>query len=49
MCDRFAIVEDGKNVEWRLHYCGIELRMWGMQLFWMLLTCFMMEQTLFRD
>jgi len=49
MCDRFVRVEDGKKVEWRLHYCGTEPRLWGMQLFWMLLTCFTMEQTLFRD
>jgi len=49
ICDRFAMVEDGKNVEWRLHYCGVEPRMWGMQLFWMLVTCFTMEQTLFCD
>jgi hypothetical protein len=49
ICDRFAMVEDGNNAEWRLNYCGIEPRMWEMQLFWMLLTCFTMEQTLFRD
>jgi hypothetical protein len=49
MSDRFATVDDGGNLEWRLNYCGIEPRMWGMQLFWMLLACFTMEQTLFLD
>ena len=49
ICDRFAVVEDGKTVEWQLRYCGIEPRMWEQQLFWMLLICLAMEQTLFRD
>jgi hypothetical protein len=49
ICDRFAMVEEGKTVEWRLRYCGIEPHMWERQLFWMLLICFTMEQTLFRD
>jgi hypothetical protein len=49
MCDRFATVDDGGNLEWRLNYCGIDERMWGMQLFWMLLACFTMEQAFFLD
>ena len=49
MCDRFVTADNGGNFEWRLNYCGIEPRMWGMQLFWLLLADFTMEQTLFRD
>ena len=49
VCDRFAMVEDGKTFEWQMRYLGIEPRMWGMQLLWMLLVCFTMEQTLFLD
>jgi hypothetical protein len=50
MCDRFETVDDGNgNMQWRLNYSGIEPRMWGMQLFWMLLACFTMERTFFLD
>jgi hypothetical protein len=49
ICDRFAMVEAGETVEWRLRYCGIEPGMWEQQLFWMLLMCFTMERTLFCD
>jgi hypothetical protein len=49
MCDRFVIVDEGKGVEWRLNYCGVEPRLWEQQLFWMLLMGCTMEQTLFLD
>jgi hypothetical protein len=49
ICDRFEQVESADHIEFRLKYCGVELRMWGMSLFSMLLTCFTMEQTMFRD
>jgi hypothetical protein len=49
MCDRFATVEKDGDLEWQLRYCGTDERMWGMQLFWMLLACFIMEQTFFLD
>lgn len=49
ICDRFAMTEEDGKVEFHLKYCGLEPRMWGMQLFWMLLACFTMEQTLFLD
>jgi len=50
ICDRFVVkkLPDGGQ-EWGLRYCGAELRMWGMSLFSFLLTCFVMEQTLFND
>lgn len=48
--DRFQVVKlpDGGQ-EWRLNYSGVEPRMWGMSLFSLLLTCFVLEQTLFND
>jgi hypothetical protein len=49
MCDRFAMIEKDGAFEWQLRYCGIEPRMWGMQLFWMLLACFTMERTFSLD
>jgi len=49
MCDRFATADKNGEFEWQLRYCGIDERMWGMQLFWMLLACFVMEQTFFVD
>ena len=49
MCDRFATVEKDGAFEWQLRYCGIDEGMWRMQLFWMLLACFVMEQTFFLD
>jgi len=49
MCDRFATVKSGENFQWHLSYCGVETSVWGMQLFWMLLTGFTMERTLFVD
>lgn len=50
ICDRFVIkkLPDGSQ-EWGLNYCGVEPRMWRMSLFSFLLTCFVMEQTLFND
>ena len=50
MCDRFKIVKkpDGGQ-EWALNYCGVEPRLWAMSLFSMLLTCFVIEQVVFRD
>lgn len=48
ICDRFVTVEnDGGDYEWQLRYCGIDERMWGMQLFWILLASFTMERTFF--
>jgi hypothetical protein len=49
MCDRFVQVTSSDHIEFRLNYCGVEPRMWGMSLFSMLLTCFTMEQTMFSD
>ena len=49
ICDRFATVDKDGELEWNLRYCGINERMWGMQLFWMLLACFTMERTFFLD
>lgn len=49
LCDRFITISGEQEAEWRLNYCGVEPRMWAMQLFWMLLVCFTMEQPLFLD
>ncbi len=49
ICDRFEQIESSEHVEFRLTYTGGEPRMWGMSLFSLLLTCFTMEQTMFRD
>jgi hypothetical protein len=50
MCDRFVVAKSADGVlEWRLNYCGIEPHMWAVSLFTMVLTCFVMERTLFND
>ena len=49
LCDRFRTVESENHMEFRLNYCGVEPRMWVISLFDMLLICFTMEQTMFRD
>jgi hypothetical protein len=49
MCDRFVCVTLDDHIEFRLNYTGLDLRMWALSLFSMLLTCFTMEQTLFND
>jgi hypothetical protein len=50
LCERFSVVKshDGGQA-WRFSYCGIEQRMWAISLFSMLLSCFTMEQTFFKD
>lgn len=50
ICDRFAPTksEDGGRA-WQLSYTGVEPRIWAMSLFSMLLSCFTMEATFFRD
>ena len=48
ICERSTIVHSD-NVEFRLNYCGLEERNWALSLFSLLLTCFTMEQTLYRD
>jgi hypothetical protein len=50
LCDRLSVVEsDDGGQDWRFSYCGVEQRLWAMSLFWILLACFTMEQTFFKD
>jgi hypothetical protein len=49
ICDRFQQVESEDTINFNVIYCGAEPRMWAMQLFWMLLACFKMEETMFID
>ena len=49
ICDRFTQVTSANEMEFRLNYCGVEPRIWEMSVFSMLLACFTMEQTMFRD
>jgi hypothetical protein len=50
ICDRFKVTksEDGGR-SWQLNYSGVDQRLWAMSLFSMLLTCFTMEHTFFKD
>jgi len=49
ICDRFLTIESPDSVQFKLNYCGLELKAWSTSLFWMLLACFTMEDTLYRD
>ncbi len=51
ICDRFKIREsaDGQPKAWEFRYCGADPRFWAMSLFSMLLTCFTIEQTFFKN
>jgi hypothetical protein len=50
VCDRFTTRRSDDGVRaWQLSYSGVELRMWAMSLFSVLLSCFTMERTLFSD
>jgi hypothetical protein len=51
ICDRFVTLRssDGQPKAWEFRYCGVDHRFWAMSLFSMLLTCFTMEQTFFKD
>jgi hypothetical protein len=51
ICDRFVTRRsaDGAPEAWEFRYCGVDQRFWAMSLFSMLLTCFTMEQTFFRN
>ena len=51
MCDRCVTRRsaDGQPEAWEYRYCGVDQRLWGMSLFSMLLTCFTMERTFFKN
>ena len=49
MCDRSVIVKSETHVELRLNYTGLDEKMWATSLFSLLLNCFKMEETLFKD
>jgi|SRR5579859_2033490 len=49
LCDRFVSINSETEIEFRLNYSGAEPKAWSMQLFWMLLACFKMEETFFKD
>ncbi|MEP6644880.1 MAG: hypothetical protein ABJA69_10295 [Acidobacteriaceae bacterium] len=49
ICERFIHVEDDKNIEWRMNYCGVEESSWAKQIFSILLILLKLEQTLFKD
>jgi hypothetical protein len=49
LSDRFSAVTSESGGTWTYHYCGVEPHIWEMSLFHMLMICFTMEQTLFKD
>jgi len=49
ICDQFVNSSTDTEVVWGLKYCGLDIVKWEKSLFWLLLTCFTMEQTFFGD
>ena len=49
MSERFVQIESDDHVEFRLNYTGSGTQMWVPSIFTMLLTCFTMEDTFFKD
>lgn len=50
MCERFRSVDvEDNQIEWRIRYTGMDEKPLAMGTFVMLLICFKMEETLFKD
>jgi hypothetical protein len=49
LCERVRTVTVDGDLEWRLNYTGLAEKPWAMGLFDMLLICFKMEETLYKD
>ncbi len=49
MAERFVQIEADEHVDFHLNYTGTETQMWVTSVFTMLLTCFTMEDTFFKD
>lgn len=49
MSERFVKIESDGNLDFRLNYTGTEPQFWVKSVFTMILTCFTMEDTFFRD
>lgn len=49
MCDRMVVTEDEKGMTFHVNYCGAEEKTWVTSIFTMLLTCHVMESTLYKD
>jgi hypothetical protein len=49
MCESFSMVETPTDVRFRVSYTGLDPDRWAQFIFVMLLTCFVMEDTFFKD
>lgn len=49
MAERFVQIEAEGHIDFRLNYTGTERQFWVMSVFTMILACFTMEDTFFKD
>jgi hypothetical protein len=49
IADRFVMTESDTHVTLQMNYTGLDEKIWATSIFSLLLTCFKMEETMFRD
>jgi hypothetical protein len=49
VCQRFVQTENSEGINFQWNYCGVDVKMWALEVFTMITTFFKMEKTLFLD